>query len=59
MLYKDINDKDNLKNQILFTLNTLGYDFYYAPPNFTGTKNYGIYRDMWYSLDEYIATYFN
>ncbi len=59
VLYKDINDKDNLKNQILFTLYYLGYDFSYNLPNFTGTKNYGIYRDRWYSLDEYVATYFD
>ncbi len=59
VLYKDINDKDNLKNQILYILNVLGYNFQYNPPNFTGTKNYGIYRDRWYSLDEYIATFFD
>ena len=59
VLYKDLNDKDNLKNQILYVLNILGYDFQYNPPNFTGTKNYGIYRDRWYSLDEYITTFFN
>ena len=59
VLYKDINDKQNLKNQILFTLNVLGYDFAYDAPNFTGSKTYGIYRDRWYSLDEYIATFFN
>ncbi len=57
VLYKDINDKQNLKNQILCALNYLGYDFAYSEPNFTGTKNYGIYRDRWYSLEEYIATY--
>ena len=59
VLYKDINDKENLKNQILFTLNVLGYDFTYKAPNFTGSKTYGIYRDRWYSLDEYVAEFFN
>ena len=59
VLYKDINDKENLKNQILYTLNQLGYDFTYNPPSFTGTKSYGIYRDRWYSLDEYVATFFD
>ena len=59
VLYKNLNDKDNLKNQILYTLNILGYNFQYNPPNFTGTKEYGIYRDRWYSLDEYITTFFN
>ncbi len=59
VLYKDINDKENLKNQILYTLNLLGYDFSYNSPNFTGNKNYGIYRDRWYSLEEYISTFFD
>ena len=59
VLYKDINDKENLKNQILYTLNLLGYDFSYSAPSFTGTKSYGIYRERWYSLEEYIATFFN
>ena len=59
VLYKDINDKDNLKNQILYVLNVLGYDFQYNAPNFTGTKNYGIYRDRWYSLEEYVDLFFD
>ena len=37
----------------------MGYDFTYEAPNFTGTKTYGIYRDRWYSLDEYIASFFD
>ena len=57
VLYKDINDKENLKNQILFTLNILGYDFAYNAPTFTGSKNYGIFRDRWYSLDEYVEAF--
>jgi cobaltochelatase CobN len=59
VIYKDINDKANLKNQILYALNLLGYDFPYYEANFTGTKNYGIYRDRWYSLDEYMAEFFD
>ena len=59
ILYKDLNDKDNLKNQILYVLNYLGLDEEYKNPTFTGSKTYGIYRDRWYSLDEYIATFFN
>lgn len=59
VVYKNLNDKNNLKNQILFTLNYLGYDFSYNVPNFTGSKNYGIYRDRWYSLEEYIETFFD
>ena len=59
VLYKNINDKENLKNQILYTLNFLGTNFEVNAPTFTGVKQYGIYRDRWYSLDEYIATFFN
>ena len=59
ILYKDLNDKDNLKNQILFILNYLGHNVEFENPLFTGTKQYGIYRDKWYSLDEYIETFFN
>ena len=59
VLYKDINDKSNLKNEILCTLNFLGYPCEYENPNFTGVQNSGIFRDRWYSLDEYVATFFN
>lgn len=59
VLYKDINDKSNLKNEILCTLNFLGYPCDYENPNFTGVQGSGIFRDRWYSLDEYVATFFN
>lgn len=59
VLYKDLNDKDNLKNQILYILNYLGFSVNYENPTFTGSKTYGIYRDRWYSLDEYVQTFFN
>ncbi len=59
VLYKDINDKDNLKNQILYVLNYFGFDVDYDEPSFSGSLQYGIYRDKWFSLDEYIAAYFN
>ncbi|MBR1610606.1 MAG: cobaltochelatase subunit CobN, partial [Methanobrevibacter sp.] len=59
VLYKDINDKNSMKNQILYILNHLGYDVDYDEPNFTGSYLYGIYRERWFSLDEYIATYFD
>ncbi|MDO5824091.1 cobaltochelatase subunit CobN [Methanobrevibacter sp.] len=59
VLYKDLNDKNNLKNQILFVLNYLGVNVEYEQPTFTGSKSYGIYRDRWYSLEEYTATFFN
>ena len=59
VLYKDINDKNSMKNQILYILNYLGMDVDYQEPSFTGSYLYGIYRERWFSLDEYIATYFN
>lgn len=59
VLYKNLNDKKNLKNQILYALNFLGADFDFEAPTFTGSQQYGIYRDRWYSLDEYEATFFN
>ena len=59
VLYKDLNDKDNLKNQILCILNYLGLDVEYENPTFTGSKTYGIYREKWYSLDEYVETFFD
>ena len=59
VLYKDLNDKNNLKNQILYIMNYLGLDADYDGPTFTGSKTYGIYRDRWYSLDEYIETFFD
>lgn len=59
VLYKDLNDKNNLKNQILYTLNLIGYNFSYNVPDFTGSKNYGIYRDRWYSLEEYMSVFFD
>ena len=59
VLYKNLNDKDNLKNQILYILNYMGHDVEFENPTFTGTKTYGIYRDRWYSLDEYVETFFN
>lgn len=59
VLYKDINDKSNLKNEMLRILNSLGYPCDYETPNFTGVQGSGIFRDRWYSLDEYVATFFN
>ena len=59
VLYKDINDKENLKNQLLYVLNFLGYEVSYGEPNFSGSPLYGIYRDKWYSLDEYRESYFS
>ncbi len=59
VLYKDINDKSNLKNELLYVLNILGHDCGFEAPNFTGIQSSGIFRDRWYSLDEYISTFFN
>ena len=59
VLYKDIHDKENLKNQILYVLKYFGLDVKYSEPTFTDSKLYGIYRDKWYTLDEYIAEFFN
>ena len=58
-MYKDINDKSNLKNELLYILNLLGKDCQYDAPDFTGVQASGIFRDRWYSLDEYIETFFN
>ena len=59
VLYKDINDKSNLKNELLYILNVLGQGCSYESPNFTGVQASGIFRDRWYSLDEYVETFFN
>lgn len=59
VIYKDLNDKENLENQILFILNYLGYTVQYNEPVYTESKEYGIYRDKWYSLEEYIDKFFD
>ena len=59
VLYKDINNKENLKNQILYVLNFFGFDVSYAEPSFSSSPIYGIYRDDWYTLDEYKEKFFN
>ena len=59
VLYKDLNDKDNLKSQILCILDYLGLEEEYGDPTFTGSKSYGIYRDRWYSLEEYVESFFD
>lgn len=59
VLYKDCNNKENQINQILFSLNYMGYPCSYNDPIFSKTYEYGIYRDKFMSLEEYINTYFN
>ncbi|MBP1946964.1 putative repeat protein (TIGR01451 family), partial [Methanobacterium petrolearium] len=59
-IYKNLNDNDNLKNQILWALSLLGLDTDYEEPSFSsGKQEYGIYRYQWYTLEDYIATYFS
>ncbi len=59
VLYKDIHDKDNLKNQLLYVLNYFGFNVKYNEPVPDESKLYGIYRDKWYTLDEYKKEFFN
>ena len=60
VLYKDLNDKDNLLNQILWAINLCGYPTKYEEPNNTGSYQYGIYRERYFdSLEEYMTQYFN
>src|SRR5690606_17415836 len=57
--YKNLNDKDNLKNQILWALNLIGVESSYQAPTLSSEKKeYGIYRYRWYTLSDYMATYF-
>lgn len=60
VLYKDLNDKDNLMNQILWAANLAGYKTNYSEPNNNGVYEYGIYREKYFNtLEEYAAQYFN
>ena len=34
-------------------------DISYEEPDYTNDREYGIYRDDWYSLEEYIAKFFD
>ncbi len=59
-LYKNLNDKDNLENQIRWALDLIGVANSYQVPTFSSEKQeYGIYRYRWYNLTEYMATYFD
>ena len=59
VLYKDCNDKENQINQILWALNTCGFNCQYANPVFHQSYQYGIYREKYMSLEEYKKQYFN
>ena len=59
VLYKDCNDKENQINQILWALNTCGFNCQYSVPVFHQSYQYGLYRDRYMSLEEYKKQYFN
>ena len=59
VIYKDIHDKENLKNQILYVLSYFGLDVIAKDPSYTDSRPYGIFRDKWYSLEEYMAEFYN
>ncbi|BDZ68978.1 DUF3344 domain-containing protein [Methanobacterium ferruginis] len=60
ILYKDLNDKANYENQILWALNLMGLVVEYEEPTFSSEKQaYGIYRYRWYTLEEYLEKYVN
>ena len=59
VLYKDCNDKENAINEILWALNACGYNCQYLAPNFHESYQYGLYRDRYMTLEEYMKLYFN
>lgn len=59
VLYKNCNDKENQINQILWALNTCGFNCQYNVPIFHESYQYGLYRDKYMSLDEYKKQYFD
>lgn len=59
-LYKDLNDKNSIENQILWALGLIGIETQFDLPSYSsGKQDYGIYRYRWYTLEEYMATYFD
>ena len=60
VLYKDLNDRENFKNQILWALSLLGLKTSPKDPLYSSDKqDYGIYRYGWYkNLNDYMAKYF-
>ena len=59
VLYKDCNDKENSINQILWALNACGYYCNYNAPVFHESYQYGLYRDRYMTLKEYMNLYFD
>lgn len=58
-LYKDLNNKDSIEDQILWALNIIGVETQFELPSPSPeNQDYGIYRYRWYTLEEYKATYF-
>lgn len=59
-LYKVIEDKDNVKNEILWAMNLSGFNTTYQNPQSPGDSlQYGIYRYRWFNtLAEYQTIYF-
>jgi cobaltochelatase CobN len=59
VLYKCFNDKESMKNQILMLLNFIGYNTSYTDPNFAEKRTFGLYREKWWTLEEYMEKYFD
>lgn len=59
ILYKYCNNIENQKNQILWAINYAGYSCSYGEPSFKSNPEYGLYREGYMSLEEYIAKYFD
>ena len=59
VLYKNCNDKENQINQILWALSTCGFNCQYNAPVFYQSYQYGLYRDRYMSLEEYMKQYFD
>jgi cobaltochelatase CobN len=59
ILYKNCNDKENQMNQILWALSICGFDCQYANPVFYESYQYGIFRDRYMTLEEYMSIYFD
>ena len=59
ILYKNCNDKENQMNQILWALSICGFDCQYANPVFYESYQYGLFRDRYMTLEEYMSIYFD
>ena len=59
VLYKNCNDRENQLNQILWALNLVGFSCPYNEPSFHASYEYGLYRERYMSLEEYMKLYFD